>query len=184
MQINNNNNNVNFSAIYRLPHTNTKFIKEYQSSVLPMYSMLKGEPSYGFIGSSPYEAAFVETLEEGVKLDSCSYEWLLLNARNHGINLPDFRDADGWIFTGMRDMELLKKFMFSKKLDIITRFKQLFNGSSVRNLDLPQHLNVFKSLIKMNERNSEKFQTLVKDQPVITVKDSSDLMQKMAEDLI
>ena len=53
-------------------------------------------------------------LEEGVKLDSCSYEWLLLNARNHGINLPDFRDADGWIFTGMRDMELLKKFMFSK----------------------------------------------------------------------
>ncbi len=75
-------------------------------------------------------------------------------------------------------MELLKKFMFSKKLDIITRFKQLFNGSSVRNLDLPQHLNVFKSLIKMNERNSEKFQTLVKDQPVITVKDSSDLMQK------
>ena len=30
----------------------------------------------------------------------------------------------------------------------------------------------------------KKFQTLVKDQPVITVKDSSDLMQKMAEDLI
>ncbi len=78
MQINNNNNNVNFSAIYRLPHTNTKFIKEYQSSVLPMYSILKGEPSYGFIGSSPYEAAFVETLEEGVKLDSCSYEWLFI----------------------------------------------------------------------------------------------------------
>ncbi len=184
MQINNNNNNVNFSAIYRLPHTNSKVINEFKDSVLPVYSLLKQEPSYCFIGHSPYEAAFVETLEEGAKLDSCSYEWLLLNAKNHGINLPDFRDADGWIFTGMRDMELLKKFMFSKKLDIITRFKQLFNGSSVRNLDLPQHLNVFKSLIKMNERNSEKFQTLVKDQPVITVKDSSDLMQKMAEDLI
>lgn len=185
MQINNRNSNSNikFSAIYRLPHTNSKVIKEFKDSVLPVYSLLKQEPGYCFIGHSPYEAAFVETLEEGAKLDSCSYEWLMLNAKNHGINLPDLRDTDGWIFTGREDLDSLKKFMFSKKLDLMAKFKQIFNSESVRNRHLPPHLELYRTLMQMNERNSEKFQTVIKDKQITTVQDISELLQKMVEEI-
>ncbi len=185
MQINNRNNNRNikFSAIYRLPHTNSKVIKDFKDSVLPVHSLLKQEPGYCFIGHNPYEAAFVETLGEGAKMESCSYEWLLLNAKNHGIKLPDLRDTDGWIFTGMEDLNSLKKFMFSKKLDLMVKFKQIFNRESIANRPLPPHLNTYKRLIHMNEINSEKFQTVIKDKQITTVQDISELLQKMVEEI-
>ena len=35
----------------------------------------------------------------------------------------------------------------------------------------------------MNEINSEKFQTVIKDKPITTVQDISELLQKMVEEI-
>lgn len=184
MEIRNNINTQNFNGIYKLKNSDLESFEMVQDLIVPMYSSIKNRFALSFIGDNPAERSFIKASAIAAKSDGGSYEWLIQNAKRHGVNLPDRSSGDIWVMTGddtaiiadslgyaVREMErpnLRFKFKLIKDM-LFGRFK-----------DLPQHLKEYLPVTEMNNKFTIHFQDLLKNKKVEDVNNLQDLAYKMS----
>ena len=118
--INSNINTQNFNGIYRIKKADSGLIDEIQTFVKPMYEQVKRRAVLAFYGDNPVDIPLVSALDKITKKESTSYQWLVQNAKNHGIRFVDKNNCDVWVFT-------------DKDVDIVTNTL----GYAVRDFEKP-----------------------------------------------
>ena len=99
MEIRNISSTPKFTGIYKFPNVDAKMLDNI-SEHMAFFSCVTKSPVYLFSGKHPLENKVVEVITEPVpECKQYSYAWLVQNAKNHGITLPDARTSDAWIFT-------------------------------------------------------------------------------------
>ena len=181
MEIRNINNTPKFTGIYRFPNVDAKMVGDI-SEHMTFFANVTKNPVYLFSGRHPLESKIVETIIETTpECKKYSYGWLVQNARNHGLSLPDPSVVDAWIFTN-KDIILLKE--CCEKFDLILKgdetflgvLKKLFFSSETPKRQLPRHLRALEDMADKNEKMIEIFQQLIQDKKVVKVDNLRDLI--------
>ena len=174
MEIRNINSTPKFTGIYRFPNVDAKTVTEI-SKHMTFFANVTKNPVCLFSGRHPLESKVVETIIETVpECKQYSYEWLVQNARNHGLSLPDPSDVDAWVFTN-KDITLLKE--CCEKFDLILKgeetfcgvLKKIFLAPETPKRRLPRHLKKLEEIADKNEKMVETFQQVIQDKEVVKV---------------
>lgn len=174
MEIRNINNTPKFTGIYRFPNVDAKMVENI-SEHMTFFANVTKKPVYLFSGRHPLESKVVETIIESTpECEKYSYGWLVQNARNHGLSLPDPSTVDAWIFTN-KDIYLLKE--CCEKFDLILKgdesfwgaLKKMFFSSETPRRRLPHHLRELEDIADKNEKMVETFQQVIQDKEVVKV---------------
>ena len=184
MQIKN-NNNQHFTAIYKIPKSNAKTQIEIDKFVAPIYNRIKHNPIYYFCGDCPYDAYIAKAIEENVKQQHLSYDWILQNAKRFNIELPDPEKIDIWVITGEKDISLVDK--FTEQADKICKPTfgeklKLFLFGKEENPELPNHLRIYSDALEKLSRLRSKFTELMADKNVTEVDSSYKLVQYLMKE--
>lgn len=180
MQIQNYNSKQNFTSIYRIKHSNIEAFLEINKYVYPAYKMAKRKPAFIFMGENPCDAFVAGSIKNHAEKFNYSYDWLVQNAKNHGLKIPNPQDIDAWVFTGENDANLVKNFLsdvIKKESSLWQIIKRTFNPQIDYNL--PKHLREYSGPIKFNEEYTNRFRTLFDPKKIIDCKDVPDLYFKM-----
>ena len=125
MEIRNINSAPKFTGIYKFPNVDAKMMNNI-SEHMTFFANVTKSPVYLFSGRHPLENKVVEIITEIIpECKQYSYDWLVQNAKNHGITLPDSRTCDAWIFTN-KDILLLRE--CCEKVDKILKGQDSFFG--------------------------------------------------------
>ena len=174
MEIRNINSTPKFTGIYRFPNVDAKMVKNI-SEHMTFFANVTKNPVYLFSGRHPLESKVVETIIETVpECKQYSYDWLVQNAKNFGISLPDSKVVDAWVFTN-KDITLLKE--CCEKFDLILKgdesfwgaLKKMFFSSETPRRRLPHHLRELEDIADKNEKMVETFQQVIQDKEVVKV---------------
>jgi len=177
----------NFTAIYKVPNTTVQTHVEIQEAVAPLYEKYTKEPIYFFSGECPYDASVALIIDKDMKAKKLSYDWVVQNAKNYDINLPDPKNIDVWVITGKEDVEKITEYINkSEKITspgFLKNLKRKLFGYE-RNYEIPEHLDVYTDMLEMREKLTRKFKEILKDKKVIEAKNCEDLYFKMVDNEI
>ena len=177
MQIQN-SNNQNFTAIYKLPKSTIKAQEEIDKFIAPVYNHFKQNPVYYFCGDSPCDAYVAKIIEEDISKKNLSYEWILQNARNFNIELPDPQKIDVWVITGEKDINLIDQFNEQAdkicKPSFLEKAKRFLFGDK-RNYEIPEHLDIYSGMLEKLSLLKGKFREIIADKKVIEVDSTQNL---------
>lgn len=179
----NNHNKQNFTGFYRIRHTNKTFMDLLQNQVVPLYEITTHKPAYIFQGRSPFDSALEKTIRAQVENEGYSYKWFVQNAKNHGLNVPDFDDIDTWVITGAEDIKSLAPLFKQDKVPFLTKFinniKNFFTVSNQNSNNIPEHLQMFTSIMNRNEKLVQDYRDLIADKKVVEVDNLENLIKEM-----
>ena len=181
MQITN-SNNQDFTAIYKIPKTNIDTHLRIDNSIAQAYHTFKKAPIYYFSGDCPFDASVAKIIDDDIKQKNLSYEWIIQNAKNFGIKLPNPREIDVWVFTGEKDIQIVDEYTkHAEKICTPTLLEKakIFLFGHNRNYDIPEHLDIYSDILGRLDRLKDKFNESIKNHKVIEVKDSTDLFIKL-----
>lgn len=181
MLINNQNQKINFSGIYRLPK-NSKNIADLEQHVAPMFQYLKQEPIIAFEGKNPFKIGVDFIMNLIANSQNSSTTWLRMNATNHGANLNSLADDTIHIVSGKKDIEQLIDYMknrLNKKTNFLERVKKFFTPNNENTyLDKPEHLRILFKALEVNNEENIAFEKSFKNK-IIETKTPQDLLAKM-----
>lgn len=159
--------NTNFNGMYKIPYS-AKNMQELKDFVLPTYKGISNEPVFIFSGNNPFKVGLDTIMETIAKSNNSSIEWLKMNAKNHGIELPDNNDTLHIISTE-KDIKKLLEYMIkrvqSKKPTFVDKLKKFFGIAKAPEYDenLPQHLLLLSEALKIDSQEAEAFKEYSKD---------------------
>ena len=184
MEIRNNINTQNFNGIYKLKNSDIESLELVKDAIIPMYSHVKRRFALSFIGDNPAESAFVNASAIAAKSDGGSYEWLIQNAKSHGLKLPNRNNGDIWVLTGDDTEIIADSLSYSvremERPNLRFKFKLIKEMLFGRFKDLPQHLKEYLPVAEMNNKFTTHFQDLLNGKKIDEVDNLQDLTYKMA----
>ena len=188
MQITNNinSNNIrtqNFNGIYRIKKANSGLVDEIQTTVKPLYESVKRRAVIAFYGDNPADLPLVSALDKITKTENTSYNWLVQNAKNHGIKFVDKNNCNVWVFTGddigvVTDTLGYASHEFEKP-NLFFKFKLLKDMVFGKFKDVPEHLKEYLCITEKNKKFTSYFQERIKNKEVVEVDNIHDLIYKM-----
>lgn len=174
MEIRNINNAPKFTGIYRFPNVDARMVENI-SDHMTFFANVTKNPVYLFSGRHPLESKVVEIIVDTIpECKQYSYEWLVQNAKNFGLSLPDSNIVDAWVFTN-KDISLIRE--CCEKFDGILKddksflgvLKKIFFSSETPRRRLPRHLKELEDIADKNEKMVETFQQVIQDKKVVKV---------------
>lgn len=181
MQIQNTNNN-SFTAIYKIPKTNIQAHLELANEIAPEFLKTKRVPIYIFSGECPYDAYVASELEKSVNKQNLSYDWLIENAKNNGIKIPDPKNIDVWVFTGTKDVKLIDQYTDEAGKILKTSLRQKiknFFSTPERDNNIPEHLDIYTPMLKKLNLVTAKFKEIIEGQDIVEVPNTQVLSSKL-----
>ena len=175
-------NNISFTGIYKLPF-NEKNLKEVSQYAIPMYKYLRRDAAVLFPGETPNKCVIDECLKQLAEKSGGSKEWLIMNAKNHNLNVDLFENNVFHVISGESDIlqytDYLKK-RLNKKLTLQEKIKKLFSKKEKYDIrkELPDHLNVLRHLLNTLKKENDDFAEFAKGK-IIEANDSKELLQRM-----
>ena len=179
------NSQLHFTGIYKIPNT-PKNIKEIEEKVIPMYKYLKHEKVLGFPGENPCVLGF-ETIKEIVaNKNNASKIWLGMNAKIHGLILPDTNTNFLHIISGEKDLQEFVEFII-KRLKAnentpLKKLKNFFNSLKNKNSEkqkLPEHLQIVDRAVELYEKEKLEYQKFIQNKNIISVSSAQELLSKL-----
>lgn len=174
--------NVNFTGIYKISNTQEN-IKIIEEKVIPMYNLMRHENVVGINCDNPL-AIGIEFIKEKVgKSQGASKEWLMMNARRFGIELPELNTDNLFIVSGNKDIMKFAQY-FQQRLKANTkgplaRFFAMFKPKVKHSQDLPEHLKSLPQILEDYNKESSLYREFLSKENVITVKTPQELLTKM-----
>lgn len=173
---------INFTGVYRIPNTpeNVKLVNE---KVTPMYKLMKHESVIGMEGENPlaYGVEFVKEIISSSQ--NSSKEWLMMNARNFGIELPRLNKENLLIISGQKDILKFAEFFQERiKANIKTplqKFFDFFKTKTPNSQYLPEHLKVLPEFLEIYNKEAALYREFLSGRNVIDVKTPQELLTKM-----
>ena len=184
MEIRNNCNRQNFDGIYRIKKANAEVANVVETSVKPLFEQVMRRPVLSFYGDTPLDVPLVRALDKITRDEHCSYNWLVQNAKNHGINFLDKNNCDVWAFTG-EDIKIVtdtlgyavKDF---QKPNLFFKLRLLKDMLFGKFKDVPEHLQEYLLIVEKNKKFKAHFQEQLKGKTIVEVNDEFDLLNKMS----
>ena len=177
-----NNHSQNFTGFYKVRHTNGTFVNLLKNEVLPLYEVTTRKPTYFFQGNGPFDSALEKVIREQVEKEGYSYRWFIQNAKNHGIQVPNFDDVDTWVVTGADDIRSLAPLFKRDKFPLLNmlvligkKFVEVFSNDN----KIPEHIRKYVSIIKRNDNFVQDFKNIIADKKVVEVDNLDNLIKKM-----
>ncbi len=174
----------NFTSIYKIPKTTVKTHVEIAEAIEPLYRKNKDVPFYCFSGDCPVDASVASIIDEDMKAKHLSYDWIVDNAKNFNINLPDPRKIDVWVVTGKEDISRIDNYLDSAdkicKPGFWNSLKRRLFGFE-RNYNIPEHLDIYSDILEMRKKLIDQFHDLIKNDSIIEAKDTNDFFIKLVE---
>jgi len=188
---------TNFKGIYRIPYSETS-VKEIKQEILPLYSRVSNQKVKFFVGRNPFFDSFKTCYNVIADENSSSYEWLKMNAQNHGAKAKDFEDEFIYVISGEKDVNALDNYinarvqaisnkaiqMIKDKHSIWGQLKQLFVSNKNTEADiyanLPEHLKFVFYLINLEKEETEFFENFALNK--IALKTPKELFVKMMQE--
>jgi hypothetical protein len=187
MEIRNINSTSQFTGIYKLPNVDAATIKEI-SSHMNLVARVTNRPVYLFGGNHPLEGSVVKIIRDTVpECRQYSYNWLVQNAKNHGITLPEANKVDAWVITS-NDIDIMKGYLdksdslINKKKTFLTVLKEIFLGSEQPGKELPSYLRALMDLSAKNEKMVEAFQEIIATKKVVEANNLQKLVQSILQE--
>lgn len=179
MKINKIDNNTH-RGIYRIPNT-PKNLAEIDKFVEPMYTKVKHQAFFPFVGKSPFKEGITALIDKIANSQGYSTDWLKMNAQNHGADLSGISEDYINVVCGNKDFNNFLEYLKSRnniKESFFDKIKNLFMTSSEKDYeDKPEHLRLlFYALDKLeieNDAFEEKF-----GNKIIEVKTTQELLTK------
>lgn len=171
--------NTKFNGIYRIKNT-PKNLMEIEKYVEPMYTHLKHEPVFQFVGKHPFRVGLDLIMKFIADMKNGSVSWLKMNAENHGANFSGINDEELHIVSGKKEIESLMEFLLNraeKKTGFLSRVKMMFSHQENYE-DKPEHLRLLFKALEVEEEECNAFSEAYKDK-IIPVKSTQELLQKM-----
>ena len=172
-------NNTNFNGIYKIANT-PKNLMEIEKFVEPMYTHLKHEPAFQFIGKHPFRIGLDMIMKLIAESQEGTVSWLKSNAEIHGAKASDLQDDVIHIVSGKKEIDSLLKYLenrVAKKTGLFERIKTLFSPRETYE-DKPEHLRLLFSALELDEEECRAFNEVYKNK-IVTVKSTQELIQKM-----
>jgi hypothetical protein len=185
MEIKNISSTPKFTGIYKFPNVDAKMLDNI-SEHMAFFSCVTKSPVYLFSGKHPLENKVVEVITETVpECKRYSYAWLVQNAKNHGITLPDARTSDAWIFTN-KDIYLIRD--CCEKFDKVLKgeesffdvLKKLFFVPDKPKRVLPRHLREIEDIAEKNNAMIDVFEKSIADKKVVEVNSLTSLIYSVS----
>ena len=151
MRINNISNNQNFNGIYRIKNTGNE--KELVEKVLKPYIAIRHRHVMVQHGENIFTPMYAHDYETCCSQTGYAKDWLIMNAKNHGIDITEPKMDTLTIYTDTKDYDEVKAFIADQgKIahpSFIDRLKSIFGTSNYkkeqdeiqrRYEELPKHL--------------------------------------------
>ena len=187
MEIKNINNTPSFTGIYKLRNVDFKTVKQIKE-YMPFFADVTNLPVYMFSGRHPMEGSVVSIINSSVKeCKQYSYDWLVQNAQNHGLLLPNIRSVEAWVLTG-KDVKIFQQFMenanktINKSTSFFAKLKILFFGSPTPNPSLPRYLRGIVPLLNENDKLIDIYAQTLHGSKVVEVENLEKLIYSMCRD--
>lgn len=188
MQINNNlDRNIktqNFNGIYRIKKANSGLVDEIQTYVKPLYEPVKRRAVLAFYGDNPTDLPLVNALDRITRAENTSYNWLVQNARNHGIKFVDKNNCNVWVFTGGDIGVVVDTLGYAshefEKPNLLFKLKLFKDMLFGKFKDVPEHLKEYLFLAEKNKKFTAYFQEQIKDKKIVDADNIYDLVHKMS----
>lgn len=189
--------NTNFKGIYRTPYSEES-IKEVKQQVLPIYNRISNQKVKYFIGRNPFFDSFQSCHKIIADENSSSYEWLKMNAQNHGAKAKDFDEEFIYVISGEKDIQALDNYInervkeisnnaikiIKEKHSVWGKLKKLFMSEKNTETDayanLPEHLKFVFHLIDLEKKETQAFENFALNK--IDSKTPKELLVKMMQE--
>ena len=184
MQINNIQSQTSFKGIYRIANTpeNLKLISE---KVLPMYHVVRKQPVAGYLGDNPLVIGFDIIMDSIGKSNGGSKEWLAMNARNNGIQFPEFRMDYVHLVTGQKDIAKFTEY-FTERIKAYqpNKFQKFLNffkapESTGYKPEMPEHLQPVCEALHIYRKERDLYGEFIKGKEIVSVNTPQELLTKM-----
>lgn len=165
---------INFNGRYKTLVTPQELDK-FEEKTLPILKELHND-YVDFSYENPMEYIFADIANDIAEDNNCSYEWVIDNARNHGIKFSDSATSVLWVVTGKKDCEKFNKFIDKREKKHANNFKKLVKYVCKNCLDIPNHLVALKAADLCADIERKKFAEFIKKNPFKTMKTPEDII--------
>lgn len=188
MKTNEIHSNTAFGSYYRIPNTSENVRR--LGEVMSLYQYLRHEPAISYIGETPVTVFVRESFSDLANKSGGSFEWLRMNTKRFGVELPNLDTDFISVITSKRDisdsLDSLEKvnkhkFGFISKISNLIRFI-----SDVRNKpkDVPIHVFIAEQMAKAYDKETNFYRAHLNSKNVINVSDIKELVTKMMTERI
>lgn len=194
----NKTNNINFTAIYRVPLT-TQSADEVIKYIIPAYKTVTHKHADFFVGENPYRIITDKLILNLAKNSGGSPKWLKDNAELHNIDTKHFIDDALHVITTKQDIQSVFNYITSKEQEVndflyprnkkntfSNRIKKLFDTytpADNSDNDLPKHLQILKKILDFTKKNNEDFHKFAKDK-IIKLDSTEELIEKLSKECV
>lgn len=177
----NTDSNTTFNGIYKIPNTAYN-AKELENKVKPIYNYVKKKPIITFSGKSPYWALVLIIIQKIIKKENSSYNWLVTNALDYGIDIEKARTNYLTVVSGRDDvLNVINHFdqrVKNNKFKFIVK-KIFVNDNKYKNI--PTHLLQLAKFLNIYENESKEFNKKFGNK-VIYVDNSKELLSYLLKE--
>ena len=186
----NNNCNINFKGIYRLPNVGDN-LNIIQRNIIPSIQIVKHENAYAFAGKNPLHNALKQGYEKGIAEAKriCGYceEWIKADAKRHNIDLSVFDEDKIYVLTGKKDIDEFLKYLSDRSKDrdkLSHKIKEFINiwkiTFKIAKKDLPEHLQLLKIVTEETAHQNNMFEKFINNR-AIDIKNPVELVQHISK---